>query len=730
MNKKRWIALMVAMVMALTLMPMGAFGLEAAAYEVAYHSVEEMTTSSPTDDSTTDEATENAEESATEENASNEYEAEEEAPSYENEENATEEKPSYEYEEDGTEEESSDNEEDEEDKLDLNNISGGGALEAPVFFTFYPEELVVQSHELFSASVEELNAILLQGVSVVDEFGSQLEVAVQNDGGLVAYIAAPDAFEYDIYLDIANWQIVYAVEVNGVDVKSETRNLRVEFAQIMALSNVQVSTFAELQAALAGASDGDVIEITAMITLPVNTNETISFNGGNITLIVTGEHRHFNVQAGRTLSLGTGVTLQGHRPGNSTEWTVDVNAPAWPVGGGVSVNGGGIFILDGGVITGVNAGGAVLVNPGSFYLNSGEISHNQMRGADIRGATSTFTMSGGTIAHNGGGLLLTNSVPSATMSSGSIVSNEVTGTGAGVNVANNSHFTISGDALISGNVAQGGGGGVIVVQVGSSFTMDGGLITSNIAQHGGGILTSGGSVVMNNGLIAYNEARIAGGGIQMGSSAGTAHAVQINGGVIRDNEAPRGGGVNIADGGVGGANLNVGSGATITNNIATRDNASGHDVSVDNSDANSITLSPDASVGDIRQVSPGGGTMTTPGGEVDVPAGTIVVTPGRGGADTIDIYAPGEADPITVPPGSTVLPNPDTNTGGAIVISPDGDIYEVPSGGTLDSDGTVRDADNSPMFVVRFFNYNAVFIQTSSVLSGSTQPLQQQTPPA
>jgi len=233
MNKKRLMALMIAMVMVLTLVPVGVFGLEVGAYAVEYHLLEEMASDASTTTNASDEATDTEYVEENEESVSNETEenATEEAPSGEYEEAGTEEKPSYEYEENATEEatdeeDPTEEEPTEEGKFDLNNATGSGAVEIPVFFTFYPAELVVQSIELFNASVVELNEILLRGVSAADEFGNQLEVTVQNDGGLAAYIADPDAFEDDFYLDIANWQITYVVDVNGTEFVSETRHLR------------------------------------------------------------------------------------------------------------------------------------------------------------------------------------------------------------------------------------------------------------------------------------------------------------------------------------------------------------------------------------------------------------------------------------------------------------------------------------------------------------------------
>ncbi|MCL2437332.1 MAG: hypothetical protein FWD00_04770, partial [Clostridiales bacterium] len=72
-----------------------------------------------------------------------------------------------------------------------------------------------------------------------------------------------------------------------------------------------------LQAALSTAQDGDIINLTAAIVVPVGQDWTLGFMGGNVTLQVTGNFRHFLVDG--TLTLNDGVTLQGRRPSSFTE---------------------------------------------------------------------------------------------------------------------------------------------------------------------------------------------------------------------------------------------------------------------------------------------------------------------------------------------------------------------------------------------------------------------------
>jgi|GEM_PF-1808791 len=671
--------------MMLTLAPMGAFGLEVGAYEVEYHSPEEMASDSGSDYVSGNDETDNAaSEDVTEEMPSDEYaeDATEEAPSNGYEEDAVEEAPSNEYEEDATEEEPSDDEDEEKKEIDFNNISGGDAIEVPVFFTFYPEELVVQSHVLFNASVEELNAILLQGVNAVDEFGNQLEVTVQSDSGLAAYIADPDAFEDNLYLDIASWQITYAVDFNGMGIVSETRNLHVEFAQIMATSTQHaVANLAQLREFLPGGisngliNNGDTILIANQITIPPTQTLDLDFGGDNVTFLVSGNHRHFRVEG--TLSLGDGVTLQGHRPLDINILDIQSNNPSWPLGGGVVIAGGTTFNMNSGTIRGnfASSGGAVQILNGIFIMSGTAMIEDNHAGfgGGVHSGNGAFVMDGGTIQYN---------------------------------VANN-------------------GGGVF-----GNIVMNNGTINDNRAwnANGGGIWSNS-VVTIHNGSITNNFSHVGGGGIRM--SGGT---LTINGGTISDNMATYGGSlinvleavtVTIADSALGSLSGNIGQHGpwgirysflgsddvvytTHRYFVAERDDITG-----------TITIT------DTRGI---GGTITLPSGETITtpPGGATVTTPGSGGTGTVDVLNPGESDPITVPEGSTVLPNPDSNTGGAIVIPPGGgNPVEIPLGGSLGTDGIPRDADGNELFIVTFLNYDTAFIQTSSVLSGSNA-----TPPA
>ena len=550
----------------------------------------------------------------------------------------------------------------------------------------------------------------------------------------------------------------------------------------MATSNAQANNLATLQAALASANDGDVIELTAAITLPANANETISFSGGNVTLVVAGAHRHFDMrQVNSTLTIGAGIILEGHRTGDIAGWSV--SDPTWPEGGGVEVFGaGGTFNLDGGTIRGINNNtGVVLVSGGHFNMISGAVSHNRAGNSgviDIRSVNAAFTMIGGTISHNiavnGGGLSLINNA-TGTMSGGTIERN-LANRGGGVRIASNATFYMSGTAHIYSNQAIRGGGVSVVGDYPATptnrpvFTMLGGSIDNNHAignasfpwiaasarGFGGGVEVMRGAIFnMSGGAVERNhvEDRRTGGtdghdtgSAGVGSFGGT---FNFTGGAIRYNEGftnvalrfdngvfnmsqpddsnpPRiynnfAHGWNGAAVGLHGNSLIVNiSGGIIENNhsetaserdsnydfvIAATPNGSITGGSIESlrhyngGDNGNLTVGEDVIINHYHATTTGDQPVEVriPGyGTVTVSGGTRVETPGADGAGTVDITMPGETDPITVPPGSIVLPNPDPDTDGAIVVLPDGTTtVEVPPGHSVDTNGVVTSPPDS-----------------------------------
>ncbi|MBE7004994.1 MAG: hypothetical protein E7425_12105 [Ruminococcaceae bacterium] len=150
-------------------------------------------------------------------------------------------------------------------------------------------------------------------------------------------------------------------------------------------------------------------------------------------------------------------------------------------GGGVSVESGGAFVMNGGTICGNNAknGGGVSVGSGcAFTMNGGAVSGNTAEdfssgsGGGVHVDGGTFTMNGGEISGNaahgtdqngtigGGGVYTCGSNPSFTMNGG-VISGNLSGNvksngGGGVNCSAGT-FVVSGSPVISGNVAAGAG---------------------------------------------------------------------------------------------------------------------------------------------------------------------------------------------------------------------------------------------------------------------------------
>jgi hypothetical protein len=144
--------------------------------------------------------------------------------------------------------------------------------------------------------------------------------------------------------------------------------------------------------------------------------------------------------------------------------------------GGVRVEDGGTFTMQGGEISGNSAsgeqngsGGGVDVNKAAFTLSGGTISGNTAEGKQdaaggggvrVGGENTTFTMTGGTI-------------------SGNTASGKEWSGGGGVKMEEGTTFNMSG-GTISGNTAtseQGSSeGGGVRLEAGATFTMEGGTI--------------------------------------------------------------------------------------------------------------------------------------------------------------------------------------------------------------------------------------------------------------
>jgi uncharacterized repeat protein (TIGR02543 family) len=248
--------------------------------------------------------------------------------------------------------------------------------------------------------------------------------------------------------------------------------------------------------------------------------QTLSYSGKTVSVTIKGDSMErtvslsttgslFTIRGGVTLTLDNNVTLQGRR-GDDHLSLVTVSNGALVMnagskisgntsssssrgGGGVSIENGGTFTMNGGTIsdnvTSSYGGGGVYVG-GIFTMNGGTISGNTADysytygGGGVYVNGGTFTMNGGTISNNttgknGGGVY----VPAGTftMNNGTISNNTAGKNGGGVYVDSTSDinwrgtFTMSG-GTISGNTAESSGGGVYVIGAAGSFVKSSGTI--------------------------------------------------------------------------------------------------------------------------------------------------------------------------------------------------------------------------------------------------------------
>jgi hypothetical protein len=201
----------------------------------------------------------------------------------------------------------------------------------------------------------------------------------------------------------------------------------------------------------------------------------------------------------------------------------------------------------------VNAGGRFTMNTGAVLQNNRS---TEGGGVYVTGSNGTFTMSGGEIKNNtatssGGGVYI-GSNGTFTISGGTISGNTASGTygGGGVYVNNSSTFTMSG-GTISGNTSNGtgssaGGGGVYVYF--GTFTMNNGTISGNTATSGGGVYVSYSTFTMNNGTISGNTANgtgatNGGGGVYVSGNSSNGTFNMYGGEISGGNKANNGGGV-------------------------------------------------------------------------------------------------------------------------------------------------------------------------------------------
>jgi hypothetical protein len=330
-------------------------------------------------------------------------------------------------------------------------------------------------------------------------------------------IAVPEAFTIDA---------TDAVNTNVVTIRSKTGGTK---------ASVTTAT----------GNNGSVITIMGGAKIAF---KDITITGGNTQnrgLMVTGDGTAVTLGAdavisGKLTSSGGGVRVEA-----SARFTMsdgEIIGSVQSDGGGVYVDG-GTFEMKGGEIKGETTydngggGGGVYMNGGTFTMSGGDISGEadgwNGGGGGVYMKGGTFTMSGGDISGEadgynggGGGVYMTGTTAASstfTMSGGSINGSTSSGSGGGVYM-NGGKFTMEGTAIISGNATSSTGmGGGVYMNGSSEFNISGGKISGSTAGSYGG------------------------GGVYMTGTTAASSTFTMSGGMIIDNEAQNGGGVNMID---------------------------------------------------------------------------------------------------------------------------------------------------------------------------------------
>ena len=221
---------------------------------------------------------------------------------------------------------------------------------------------------------------------------------------------------------------------------------------------------------------------------------------------------------------------------------------------------GGTFTMEEGIIYGNrqlgrnSGGGGIYVASGVFNMTSynARIENNHDSGIDVH------------LGHGGGGGIR-QSGGTVNIHAGIITGNSAV-SGGGVHVVNGVFNMTSCEATIKNNNATGStlstGNGGGVNQSGGEVNISAGTITGNSARDGGGVFAGGTNhFTMTGGYISHNVATNNGGGIFQGG-----WNVNITAGTITNNSAQRGGGVYVAQTGIGAFAM---TGGSIVNNTAT-----------------------------------------------------------------------------------------------------------------------------------------------------------------
>jgi len=154
-------------------------------------------------------------------------------------------------------------------------------------------------------------------------------------------------------------------------------------------------------------------------------------------------------------------------------------------------------------------GGGIRIEAAIFNMHGGSVINNiaSSGGGGIQTDLGTLTIYGGLIAYNtggfGGGIHVRAENTSLTLHDGTVRNNHSTAEGGGLRIVNGPTFYMYGGTVRNNTTGSGGGGGGVGVTsnlghlgsaaVGTVFIMRGGVIEENNAPRGGGVLVGGGA---------------------------------------------------------------------------------------------------------------------------------------------------------------------------------------------------------------------------------------------
>ena len=502
----------------------------------------------------------------------------------------------------------------------------------------------------------------------------------------------------------------------------------------------------------------------------INNNTAISSGGG---VYVDGSKARFTMTGGQINSnrtvdkakAGGGVYVDS---GTFTMKGVDTETPGADVkpgeishnstqgesglGGGVYVKYGKFYMSQLALIsynTSTSHGGGVYIDSGTFTMSDSTITQNHIRvddersggGVYVTGSVSTFTMTRGTISENtspfyGGGVFFNGK--EFTMVDGDIVGNEAKVHGGGVYVAEQGTFLMSYNAQIHKNEAKtGSGGGVYFIgslfqmvdsSIGAEKVIETGAGTdyANKAQdNGGGVYFNGAMFTVNNSSISYNETKSHGGGIfaEGGSIALSVTSVAYN----KTGASHNGGGVYFK-----GIDLTIDSESKIFQNTATVNgggiyyNCPGKTFTLTNSEINENTATQDGggvyvvagsfvmtnskiNGNKVTDKTKSGGGVYFNGTKMTMSGGTISENSANRGAG---VYIANEKAELEVISLATISENVATNDGAGVHFN--GSKF-VLSNSTI-SDNTADNCGGGVYFVI-----NGDFdMNTNAIISGNT----------